>query len=116
MTPKATYLFKLKNSWLTSAPSFLTSTNIYQQTIDCQHTNILDHNITTYHTLSYHQTHILNLSQQKKTMKRFQDHSEFILLNITLLPRQNHQYHTSKSLHTQTMTMYLTLLFMLSLP
>ena len=72
-------------------PSFLHYANIYQQKRAVQHTNISKQKITTYLTLSFHHTHILNPLQQNKTIKNSQDHLESILLKMKLFPPKNHQ-------------------------
>ena len=72
-------------------PLFLPSANIYQQTRAGQHANISKQNIKKYLPFYSHQRHILKYPPQNKTMKHSQEHSEFILLNITPSPHQKHQ-------------------------
>ena len=59
---KATPLFKFKNRVV---PLFLPCANHYQQKIPGHYTNYSKQNITTSLPFSFHQTHILNLSQHK---------------------------------------------------
>ena len=96
--------------------SFMTSANPCQQTRAGRNTNLSHQKITIYIPLSYHRTPILNSLHQKKNMKPSPDHSEFILFQMKLFLRPKQPKHTSISLHTWILTMYLTLLFMLSLP
>ena len=90
-------LLQIKNGGM---PLFLTSSNPCQQTISGHHTNHSKHKIITSINLYSHQTHILNIPQQKKTMKHSQDHSGFLLSNIPRSHHQKHQNNISKSLHT----------------
>ena len=110
---KATPFFKFKNGGISY---FLSSDNIYKQKISYQHKNLSENNITTYILFSSNQPHIQNFPHQRKTMKHSQEHSAFILLNITPFPHQNHQNCMSKSLHTWIMKMYFIFLLLLSLP
>ena len=89
----------------------MTSANLYQQTRSIHHTNHSEYDITASLNLSSHQTHILNLPHQKKTTNHSQDNSDFILVNITPSTNQKHQNMMSNLLHTQILTMDLTLLF-----
>ena len=95
---------------------FLPSGNIYQQTRYIHHTNISEHNTTSYIPFFSHQTHILNLTQKSKTMKHCQYHSDIILLRIIPFTHQNHQKFMSNTLQTWIATMDLTLLLLLSFP
>ena len=80
---KATLFFGFKNGGM---PYFLPYANIYQQLRAGQHKNIIEQNITTYIPFYSQQTHILNFSQQKKTMKHSQEHSEFKLVKYSTIP------------------------------
>ena len=90
---------------------FLTSENIYQQTRAGHHPNQLEQDITTSFLWYSCQKHILNFPHQKKTTNHSQDNSDFILVNITPSTNQKHQNMMSNLLHTQILTMDLTLLF-----
>ena len=113
LTYKAKLLSTFKNDRMIL---FMPYANLYQQTRTGHNKNISEHNITTSLHFSSHQTHILNFPQKKKTMKHSQEHSYFILLNITSFPNQKHQHWMSNSFFTWIMTMALTLLLILSLP
>ena len=97
MTLKGDTLLQIQECGM---PCFLTFANIYQQTSAVNHTNHSDQNITTSLNFSSHQTHILNFQHQKKTIKQYQYHSEFILSKITPSTHQKHQNFMSKSSHT----------------
>ena len=97
ITLEGNTLLQIQNGGM---PLFITSANLYQQTIADVHKNLSENRITTSILFSFHQTHILNLPQQNKTMKHSQEHSEFILLKIKKSSNQKHQHFMPNSLHT----------------
>ena len=89
--------------------------NPHQQTRSGWSTNLSQQHNLIYLPLSYHRTPIVSQPQQKKTIKKAQDHSDFILPNMILFLPLKHQNHMSNSLNAWILKMYLTLLLLLSL-
>ena len=108
-----TPLFNLSNGGM---PFVMTYANFYQQTRAVHPTGSSYQKIMTSSNFSSHQTLILNTSQQKKILKHYQEHSEFILFLIPPFNHQRHQKYMSNVLLTCTMTMDLNLLSQLYAP
>ena len=70
--------------------------------------------IINYLTFSYNWTHILSSPYQKRNIKHYQEHSEFILPNMTLSLPLKHQNNMPNSLPKWILTTYLNLLLLLS--
>ena len=90
MNLKGDTLLQLKNGGITFV---LPYTNLCQQIISGHHTRNSKQKITTSPNFSSHHTLILNIPQEKNNIKHSQEHSEFILLNISTFNRQRQKKH-----------------------
>ena len=92
MTLEGDTLLQIQKWWV---PSFLDSSNTFQQRRSVRNTNILHNTIMNYLPILSHRTPILKSLKQNKHINHYPEHSEFILLKMKLLSALKHQNHMS---------------------